>query len=69
MISLLIVAIRGERGSYNSIDILPCLNGIVAIRGERGSYNAPSGGSRRTGIVAIRGERGSYNYHRTHGHA
>ncbi len=34
-----IVAIRGERGSYND-DVGALVEaGIVAIRGERGSYN------------------------------
>jgi hypothetical protein len=34
-----IVAIRGERGSYNSFTTICVCRGIVAIRGERGSYN------------------------------
>ena len=34
-----IVAIRGERGSYNVAAVHINRVGIVAIRGERGSYN------------------------------
>ena len=34
-----IVAIRGERGSYNVINSSARDDAIVAIRGERGSYN------------------------------
>ena len=34
-----IVAIRGERGSYNQDASGVALATIVAIRGERGSYN------------------------------
>ena len=34
-----IVAIRGERGSYNSMLDALVFPPIVAIRGERGSYN------------------------------
>jgi hypothetical protein len=34
-----IVAIRGERGSYNAARANSAAIVIVAIRGERGSYN------------------------------
>ena len=34
-----IVAIRGERGSYNELVAVALGDDIVAIRGERGSYN------------------------------
>jgi len=33
------VAIRGERGSYNAAMSRTVLESMVAIRGERGSYN------------------------------
>ena len=35
-----IVAIRGERGSYNLSTHSCAVDLIVAIRGERGSYNS-----------------------------
>jgi len=35
----MIVAIRGERGSYNQQHACRNAADIVAIRGERGSYN------------------------------
>ena len=56
-----IVAIRGERGSYNANTISLYQLQIVAIRGERGSYNLSRVGLCFFLIVAIRGERGSYN--------
>ncbi len=58
---LMIVAIRGERGSYNIKRNNIIFLFIVAIRGERGSYNRQFGDRLAAGIVAIRGERGSYN--------
>ena len=56
-----IVAIRGERGSYNDGVDSGGRRRIVAIRGERGSYNAAEAAPQAMSIVAIRGERGSYN--------
>ena len=41
-ISMQIVAIRGERGSYNMLMRRRYGLIIVAIRGERGSYNSIS---------------------------
>ena len=35
----MIVAFRGERGSYNKKEDSELLQVIVAFRGERGSYN------------------------------
>ena len=35
----MIVAFRGERGSYNTSPALIVVTTIVAFRGERGSYN------------------------------
>ena len=40
--SIVIVAIRGERGSYNLEEVDLAERSIVAIRGERGSYNSRS---------------------------
>gem|GEM_PF-1735078 len=56
-----IVAIRGERGSYNRLVRIDTQRYIVAIRGERGSYNYNRITNASASIVAIRGERGSYN--------
>ena len=57
-----IVAIRGERGSYNNVEKGLRRHAIVAIRGERGSYNRQGIVHDADLIVAIRGERGSYNF-------
>ncbi len=57
----LIVAFRGERGSYNRIASNIISLAIVAFRGERGSYNDEADDLIARLIVAFRGERGSYN--------
>ena len=56
-----IVAIRGEKGSYNPDVHRAILRTIVAFRGEKGSYNISNYVEPFYGIVAIRGEKGSYN--------
>ena len=42
----LIVALRDERGSYNTLQSMPPSLAIVALRDERGSYN-----KNRAGII------------------
>ena len=37
--SICIVALRNEKGSYNLWAKLDALDGIVALRNEKGSYN------------------------------
>ncbi len=39
VVGSLIVAFRGESGSYNLVGIGPTSGAIVAFRGESGSYN------------------------------
>jgi len=39
MLEVIIVAFRGERGSYNMDHLGDITLPIVAFRGERGSYN------------------------------
>ena len=56
-----IVAFRGERGSYNAMAQRVKRRSIVAFRGERGSYNNYEYSDGKINIVAFRGERGSYN--------
>ena len=34
-----IVALRNEKGSYNSVDTMATKLSIVALRNEKGSYN------------------------------
>ena len=56
-----IVALRNEKGSYNSNrDWLVGL-GIVALRNEKGSYNLIAQRIKEVFIVALRNEKGSYN--------
>ena len=57
------VAIRGERGNYNSLAELVINDQSVAIRGERGNYNVMTAYQQMMRSVAIRGERGNYNTH------
>ena len=58
-----IVALRNEKGSYNSpfgggyFFVLP----IVALRNEKGSYNCSLLNPLTLVIVALRNEKGSYN--------
>ena len=56
-----IVALRNEKGSYNSPNIAISWWMIVALRNEKGSYNGRSRRSNARGIVALRNEKGSYN--------
>ena len=58
---MVIVAIRGERGSYDSYHLILRIWLIVAIRGERGSYDPALIAAMLVAIVAIRGEIGSYD--------
>ena len=39
MVTLTIVALRNEKGSYNKIRIFNAFLSIVALRNEKGSYN------------------------------
>ena len=39
IIAMAIVALRNEKGSYNSTDGFENLINIVALRNEKGSYN------------------------------
>ena len=56
-----IVALRNEKGSYNSGHLQELYSLIVALRNEKGSYNPPCGRIGRNFIVALRNEKGSYN--------
>ena len=56
-----IVALRNEKGSYNS-QVGRMLNAIiVALRNEKGSYNRTECTLDKLSIVALRNEKGSYN--------
>ncbi len=57
----LIVALRNEKGSYNSKIEQLKTSGIVALRNEKGSYNLIKRRLIRERIVALRNEKGSYN--------
>ena len=59
--TILIVALRNEKGSYNAENRFHQGFQIVALRNEKGSYNPLDvvNGVRR--IVALRNEKGSYN--------
>ena len=57
-----IVALRNEKGSYNSYRGKAQCFAIVALRNEKGSYNVCSLLSKLGYIVALRNEKGSYNY-------
>ena len=39
MLSSLIVALRNEKGSYNTAPVINAEGKIVALRNEKGSYN------------------------------
>ena len=39
LLLLIIVALRNEKGSYNSETVGTLSDGIVALRNEKGSYN------------------------------
>ena len=58
----LIVALRNEKGSYNTLDPDLISTRIVALRNEKGSYNIPLLGILLKMIVALRNEKGSYNH-------
>ena len=57
-----IVALRNEKGSYNSLLQLNTIKLIVALRNEKGSYNQKITFIFNDKIVALRNEKGSYNY-------
>ena len=59
--NIFIVALRNEKGSYNTISGHDFRATIVALRNEKGSYNSPVDWQDRAGIVALRNEKGSYN--------
>ena len=56
-----IVALRNEKGSYNSLISLDWIVKIVALRNEKGSYNPMEITRTPAAIVALRNEKGSYN--------
>ena len=56
-----IVALRNEKGSYNTIANAAHEHCIVALRNEKGSYNLRARVGYRVLIVALRNEKGSYN--------
>ena len=62
-----IVALRNEKGSYNTISTGAIVKAIVALRNEKGSYNAALGFKHIGYIVALRNEKGSYNHHQDTG--
>ena len=57
----MIVALRNEKGSYNSTYQPYAKSLIVALRNEKGSYNEYNDVSNEYLIVALRNEKGSYN--------
>ena len=57
-----IVALRNEKGSYNSQSPQAIRNQIVALRNEKGSYNSSYARRWCERIVALRNEKGSYNH-------
>ena len=60
-LTLQIVALRNEKGSYNGIFRPICHRCIVALRNEKGSYNCQESVIFKQEIVALRNEKGSYN--------
>ena len=57
----IIVALRNEKGSYNSVFEADGYDRIVALRNEKGSYNLGLYRVIAPRIVALRNEKGSYN--------
>ena len=62
----LIVALRNEKGSYNTAFIDTLSFTIVALRNEKGSYNAPIENTDSLPIVALRNEKGSIQIKKHH---
>ena len=58
-----IIALRNEKGSYNTELCITSKCGIIALRNEKGSYNDISPLGRLGSIIALRNEKGSYNLH------
>ena len=56
-----IIALRNEKGSYNSLIASILTKAIIALRNEKGSYNNTVNGATINGIIALRNEKGSYN--------
>ena len=56
-----IIALRNEKGSYNSLHILQNPYTIIALRNEKGSYNQNLHSLQVFEIIALRNEKGSYN--------
>ena len=63
---LFIVALRNEKGSYNTANRADQYVEIVALRNEKGSYNLESVSSARRGIVALRNEKGAIQIKKHH---
>ena len=57
-----IIALRNEKGSYNTPNVTRCSSGIIALRNEKGSYNLEKIEDKLKSIIALRNEKGSYNY-------
>ena len=58
-VSLKIVALRNEKGSYSYNFILILFKTIVALRNEKGSYSVDVAKDFFNGIVALRNEKGA----------
>ena len=56
-----IIALRNEKGSYNSRVISMFTHCIIALRNEKGSYNFATCENFCPNIIALRNEKGSYN--------
>ena len=57
-----IIALRNEKGSYNSELGVYKTQEIIALRNEKGSYNADVRRYYVFDIIALRNEKGSYNF-------
>ena len=57
-----IIALRNEKGSYNSGSSLCGGVCIIALRNEKGSYNYTNFFIEYVGIIALRNEKGSYPF-------
>ena len=59
-----IIALRNEKGSYNTYYYLCKQHQIIALRNEKGSYNTVNFNYFVKLIIALRNEKGSYNLER-----
>ena len=57
----LIIALRNEKGSYNTATLKAVGTWIIALRNEKGSYNQLAKVYDKHKIIALRNEKGSYN--------